>query len=94
MTIAGRMNRSTGTVAPNAVTVPLGSTGGCGFVAIPKASDTAAWATRSTPRDAASFASGDAVLSGRKATNSISTPRVSRTISVNSSAGAVGTCHP
>ena len=47
------------------MTVPPGSTGGCGFVPIPNASETAACATSSTPSEAASFASGAAVRSGR-----------------------------
>ena len=63
--IAGRMNRSIGTFEPKTVTVPPGSTGGCGFVPIPNASETAACATSSTPSEAASLASGAAVRSGR-----------------------------
>ena len=48
-TIAGRMNRSTGTFEPNTLTVPRGSTGGCGFVWIPNPSDTAAWRDEQHP---------------------------------------------
>ena len=39
-TMPGRMNRSIGTFEPKTVTVPPGSTGGCGFVPIPNASET------------------------------------------------------
>ena len=40
-TIAGRIRRSTGTIAPSSLTVFVGSTVGCGLVPIPNASDTA-----------------------------------------------------
>src|SRR5207237_545888 len=83
-----------GRVEPNTVTVPPGSTGGCGFTWIPNARDTAAWAVSSTPRDAASLASGEAVRSGRKAMNSIAAPMKRRTTNVITSAAAVGTCTP
>ena len=60
------------------LTVPRGSTGGCGLVAIPNASETPACATSRTPSEAASLASGEAVRSGRNATNSITTPSTTR----------------
>lgn len=71
-----------------------GSTGGCGFVWIPNASETEACATSSTPSEAASFASGEEVRSGLKAMNSIKTPSATRMKSVRTSAAAVGTCQP
>ena len=83
------MNRSIGTFEPNTVTVPPGRTGGCGFVPIPNASETKAWETSSRPSDAASFASGVAVRSGRKIPYSTSSPTASRKTAVTISAGAV-----
>ena len=85
-TIAGRMRRSIGTIEPKSLTVSRGSTGGCGLVAIPNASATPACATSSTPSEAASFASGEAVRSGRNATSSISTPSATRNRNVMTSA--------
>ena len=93
-TIPGRMKRSIGTLEPKTVTVPPGSTVGCGLVPIPNASDTDACATSSTPSEAASFASGAAVRSGRKAPNSISRPMARTTRKVITSAGTVGTSTP
>ena len=92
--IPGRTKRSIGTFEPKTVTVPPGSTGGWGFVPIPKASDTEAWATSSNPSEAASLASGAAVRSGRKTANSTPIPRTSSTRNVITSAGAVATCTP
>ena len=92
--IAGRIKRSTGTIAPSSLTVLVGSTVGCGWVPIPKASDTAACATSSTPSDAASLASGEAVRNGRKAANSIRTPIPIIARKVMKSATAVGACQP
>ena len=61
---------------------------------MPNASETDACATSRTPSDAASFASGDAVRSGRKTTNSMRTPTTTSTTSVRRSATAVGACQP
>jgi len=83
------MNRSIGTFESKIVTVPLGRTGGCGFVPMPNASETKAWATSSSPRDAASLASGVAVRKGRKIPYSISRPTARRKSAVTTSAGAV-----
>ena len=71
-TIPARMNRSTGTLTPNTSTRSLGSTGGCGFEAVPNESSIAACSVSRTPSDAASFASGEAACSGLKARSSIS----------------------
>src|SRR5581483_5573311 len=57
--------------------------------------ETNAWATSSSPSDAASFASGAAVRSGRKIPYSTSNPTASRKTAVTISAGAVdryGSC--
>ena len=83
------MNRSIGTFEPNTLTKPPGRTGGWGFVPIPNASETNAWATSKRPRDAASFASGVAVRSGRKIPYSTSSPTARRKSAVTTSAGAV-----
>ena len=88
------MRRSIGTSEPKSLTVSRGSTGGCGLLAIPNASATPACATSRTPSEAASFASGEAVRSGRKATSSIRTPSVTRNRNVMIRAGAVGTSQP
>ena len=88
------MKRSIGTFEPNTVTVPPGSTGGCGFVPMPNASETEACATSSRPSEAASLASGAAVRSGRKTANSTPSPITSRTRAVITSAAAVGMCTP
>ncbi len=93
-TIAGRMRRSTGTIEPSSLMVSRGSTGGCGLVSMPNASATPACATSSTPSDAASFASGEAVRSGRNATSSISTPSATRNRNVRTSAAAVDAYQP
>ena len=85
----GRMNRSIGTFEPKTVTVPPGSTGGCGFVPIPNASETKACATSSSPSEAASLASGVAVRNGRKIPYSTSNATASRKTAVTTSAGAV-----
>ena len=66
-----------------------GRTGGWGFVPMPKASETNAWATSSNPSDAASLASGVAVRSGRKTPYSTARPRASRKTAVTASAGPV-----
>src|SRR5918992_765860 len=89
ITIPARMNRSMGTTEPNTSTVSLGKIEGCGFWVVPKASSMDAWATRSTPSDDTSLASGAALRSGLKATSSISAPITSVTTSVIRSAGAV-----
>ena len=83
------MNRSIGTFESNTRTVPPGSTGGCGFVPMPKASETRAWETSRRPSEAASFASGVAVRSGRKMPYSTARPNSSRKTAVNASAGPV-----
>ena len=83
-----------GTVTPNTSTVPVGRIDGACFAVVPKESSTAPWATRRTPIDAAIFASGDAVRSGRKATSSMSAPTISTTRRVMTSAGAVGISGP
>jgi hypothetical protein len=62
---------------------------GAGLAAVPKPSSMAACASSRTPSEAASFASGDAARSGRKAPSSISTPTSSTTSSVTTSAGTV-----
>ena len=83
------MNRSIGTFEPKTETNPLGRTGGCGFVPIPNAIETKAWATSSRPSDAASFASGVAVRNGRKIPYSITSPIEQQEDAVTTSAGAV-----
>ena len=94
ITMPARMNLSSGTVLPNTCTVPLGNIAGCGFCVVPNASSIDACATSSTPSDDTSFASGDAVRSGRNATNSIRAPIASVISSVSTSAGAVPKCVP
>ena len=93
-TIAGRMSRSIGTSEPKSSIVSRGSTGGCGLLEIPNASATPACATSSTPSEAASFASAEAVRSGRNATSSITTPSATRNRNVMIRAAAVGASQP
>jgi hypothetical protein len=88
------MNLSTGTVESRTETVPLGSTEGCGFWAVPNASSIEAWAISNTPSDDTSLASGAALRSGLKATSSIRAPTASVITSVSRSAGAVPNCVP
>ena len=88
------MKRLMGTVTPNNSTVPVGRIDGACFPVVPNQRSTAPWRTRRTPIDAAIFASGDAVRSGRKATSSMRAPTTRTTRSVIASAAAVGNSGP
>jgi hypothetical protein len=87
MTTPAMMNRFVGTGTSKTVTVPSGRMVGADLLPVPNRRSTPACATSSTPSDATSFASGDAVRSGRNATSSMSAPNAIATMSVMISAG-------
>ena len=60
----------------------------------PNATSIDACRVRSTPSEAASFASGDAAWSGLNASSSIATAKTTMTAKVITSAGAVGMSGP
>ncbi len=90
MTIPAISKRSSPTKAPQSSTWRFcGRTGGCGFGVSPKATSIDACSVKSTPSEAASFASGDAAWRGLNASSSIATPKTMMTANVITSEGAV-----
>ena len=94
ITIPVSQNRLTGIGTSNTVTLLLGKMSGGAFGDAPKLSSIADWSVRRIPSDATSFASGAAVLSGRKTSTSINTPTRAQTSNVTTSAGAVPNVNP
>jgi hypothetical protein len=79
--------RSIGTTRPKNVIVSDGRIDGDDFGSLEKITITPDWSTSSRPRDAASFASGAVLRSGRKIASSITTPKTAIATSVRTKAG-------
>ncbi len=82
------MKRSIGTTRPKNVIVSDGRIDGADFGCLPKITITPDWSTSRRPSEAASFASGAVLRSGRKIASSITTPNTAIATSVSTNAGA------
>ena len=93
-TIAAIQNRFAGIDVPNTSTMLVGKMLGICFAGEPNHSSTVAWRINRIPSEATSLASGDDVRSGRKTSNSLSTPTRTDTTIVTAIAGAVANVKP
>ena len=89
-TMPAIQNLFAGIDAPKTSTMLFGKTLGICFDAEPNHSSTVAWRISRIPSEATSLASGDDVRSGRKTSNSLSTPTRTDTTIVTSDSGSSG----
>jgi hypothetical protein len=94
ITTTARMKRSFGTTRPKKVNTSVVSTAGADFDSSPKTGMTPASSTRRSPSDAASFATGEVLRSGRKIASSMITPNTAMQTSVSTNAGTVDSVKP
>ncbi len=93
-TVPDSQNLLDGTAEPSMRTTLVGMIDGSGCCVVPNASSMIACKVRRTPSDDTSFASGDALRSGRNTSSSIAAPIASVKISERTSAGGVDSVKP